>query len=71
MARCLAYLNVSAPHASSTHKGQKRAPDSLKQELTDGRKLPCECYELNLAPLEEQEVPLTTDPSLQPQLYAL
>lgn len=70
MAGCLAYLNVSAPHASSTHKGQKRAPGSLKQELTD-KKLPCECYELNLAPLEEQEVPLTTDPSLQPQSHAL
>jgi len=28
---------------------------------------PCECTDLNLGPLEEQSVPLTTEPSLPPQ----
>ena len=40
---------------------QKRAPDLI----TDGCEPPCGCWELNLGPLEEQAVLLTTEPSLQ------
>jgi hypothetical protein len=32
--------------------------------VTDRRELPCECWESNLGPLQEQEVFLTTEPSL-------
>jgi hypothetical protein len=35
--------------------------------ITDGCEPPCGCWELNSAPLEEQSVLLTSEPSLQPQ----
>jgi hypothetical protein len=34
--------------------------------VTDIYELPCECWELNLGPLEKQPALLTTEPSLQP-----
>jgi hypothetical protein len=34
--------------------------------VTDSCELPCGCWELSLGPLEDQPVPLTTEPSLQP-----
>ncbi|EDL00481.1 mCG113792, isoform CRA_a, partial [Mus musculus] len=37
----------------------------------DGCELPCRCWELNLGPLEEQQVLLTTEPSLQSELPEL
>ena len=40
--------------------GQKRA--SLQMVV----KPPCDCWELNSGPLEEQAMLLTTEPSLQP-----
>jgi hypothetical protein len=48
--------------AVSRHTRQKRAPDLI----IDGCKPPCGCWKLNLGPLEEQSVLLTTEPSLQP-----
>ncbi|KAL6083004.1 hypothetical protein STEG23_028004, partial [Scotinomys teguina] len=42
---------------------QKRASDPI----TDGCELPCESWDLNPGPLEEQSVLLTAEPSLQPQ----
>ena len=33
--------------------------------VTDSCELPCGYWELNLGPLKEQPVPLTTEPSLQ------
>jgi hypothetical protein len=36
-----------------------------EKELTDGCELPCECWEANPDPLEEQPVLLTTKPSRQ------
>jgi hypothetical protein len=41
---------------------QKRASDLI----TDGFEPPCGCWDLNSGPLEEQSVPLTTEPSFQP-----
>jgi hypothetical protein len=41
---------------------QKRALDPI----VDGCEPPCDCWELNLGPLEEQSVLLTVEPSLQP-----
>ena len=35
--------------------------------VTHSCALPCSCWELNLGPLEEQPVLLTTEPSPQPQ----
>jgi hypothetical protein len=46
-------------------KDQKIAPDVIK----DGYEPPCDCWELNSGPLEEQPVPLTSEPSLQPHLF--
>jgi hypothetical protein len=37
-----------------------------QKRVTDGCEPPCGCWELNLGPLEEQTVFLTTEPSLQP-----
>ena len=34
--------------------------------VTDSCELPCGCWELNLGPLQEQHVLLTTEPLLQP-----
>ena len=42
--------------------GQKGAPDLI----TDGCEPPCGCRELNSGPLEEQAMPLASEPSLQP-----
>ena len=43
---------------------------SALQKTTSGScELPCGCWELNLDPLEEQPVLLTTEPSLQPLLW--
>jgi hypothetical protein len=42
---------------------QKNASDPI----TDGCEPPCDCWDLNSGPLEEQSVLLTTEPSLQPQ----
>ena len=45
--------------------GQKRATDPI----TDGCEPQCGCWELNSGPLEDQTMFLTSEPSLQPQLY--
>ena len=47
-------------HSLQTH--QKRASDLI----TDGCEPPCDCWDLNSGPLEEQSAFLTTEPSLQP-----
>jgi hypothetical protein len=36
--------------------------------ITDGFEPPCGCWDLNLGPLGEQSVLLTTEPSLQPYI---
>ena len=51
-------------HCCSLQKHLKRTSDPI----TDVCEPPCGCWELNLAPLEEQPVLLTTEPSLQPSL---
>jgi hypothetical protein len=43
---------------------QERAPDLI----IDGCEPPCGCWKLNLVPLEEQTVLLTSEPVLQPQV---
>ena len=45
--------------------GQKRSADLI----TDGCEPPCGCWELNLGPLEEQSVLLTSEPSLHLQMF--
>jgi hypothetical protein len=39
---------------------------SAADPVTDGCEPPCDCWELNSGPLEEQPVLLTNEPSLQP-----
>ena len=50
-------------HCSCPQTQQKRASDPIK----GGCEPRCDCWELNLGPLEEQLVFLTTEPSLQSQ----
>jgi hypothetical protein len=50
------------PHSSCLQMHQERASDLIM----DGWEPPCGCWDLNSAPLEEQSVLLTTEPSLQP-----
>jgi len=52
-------------YCSCLQTHQKRASDLI----TDGCEPPCGCWDLNSGPLEEQSVLLTTEPSLQPQIY--
>lgn len=46
--------------------GQKRALDHLELEFSDDCEQACGHWELNLGPWQEQQVSLTTTPSLQP-----
>ena len=48
-------------HCNSLQTHQKRASDPI----TDGCESRCGCWKLNLGPLEEQSVLLTSEPSLQ------
>ena len=49
-------------HCSCLQTPQKRASDLI----TDDCEPPCGCWDLNLGPLEEHSVLLTTEPSHQP-----
>jgi hypothetical protein len=59
-------LYVHKRHSSCLQTHQKRA----SSPITDGCEPPCDCWELNSGPLEEQQsVLLTSETSLQPQSY--
>jgi len=45
--------------------------DYSETGIPDSCELPCGCWELNLDPLEEQSVLLSTEPSLQPHATIL
>jgi hypothetical protein len=62
-----AFVFVCHPHAVSTEDGE--AVDSPGTGVTHGLEPPCGCWELNLGPLQEQPVLLTTEPSLQPLIF--
>jgi hypothetical protein len=66
---CLSvYLfNVCECTVTSLQTHQNRASD----RIANGFEPPCGCWELNLGPLEEQSVILTTEPSLQPYNFFL
>ena len=59
------------PECVSVHymQADPRRPEervrSQGTRVTGGCELPCGCWELNLGPLEEQPVFLTSEPSLQ------
>lgn len=40
-----------------------------RTEITDGCKPPCQCWEPSPHPLQEQQAPLTTEPSPQPLVF--
>jgi hypothetical protein len=66
----LAYVSVSVLYVCRYVSGSRRLEDSgnpLQLELTGGHEPPCGCWELSLRPLQEQQVLLTTQPSLQPR----
>lgn len=43
--------------------------NSTGPRVMGGREPPCRCWELGLGSLREQQVPSTTEPSLQPQCF--
>ena len=46
--------------------GHNKGVGSPGTRVTNSCELPCGCWELNPGPLQEQQVFLTTEPSLQP-----
>jgi hypothetical protein len=56
------YLCNACEYTLTLQIHQKRASDPI----TDGCEPPCDCWELNSGPLEEQSVLFTTESSLQP-----
>jgi hypothetical protein len=48
------------------HGSQKKALDPPGTRVTNDCELPCRIWESNLGPLEEQQVLLNIEPSLQP-----
>jgi hypothetical protein len=58
-------MNLSASHACSYLRGQKRVSDPL--ELDESCERLCRCWQPNLGPQQEnRQVLLTADPSLNP-----
>jgi hypothetical protein len=49
------------------HVGRYKGVRFPETGVRDNCKLSCGCWELNLDPLEEKPMPLTAEPSLQPQ----
>ena len=62
-----AYKHVSAPCTYNVHRDQKRMPDPLELELTDDRKLPHGCWELNQGSLQNSHCSLGLSPLSRPQ----
>jgi hypothetical protein len=56
------YLVYVYKYTVDVFRHQKKVSDLI----TDGCEPPCGCWESNLGSLEEQTVPLTTEPFLQP-----
>lgn len=55
---------------SGAHGGLKRALNPLELELWMVYGPPCGCWESNLGLLQEQQIFLTSDPSLQSQFQS-
>lgn len=62
---------ISMYHMHSTCICQKRGLDLLELELWMVVSPQCECWKVNLVSLQEQQVLLTSDQSLQPSCYLL
>jgi hypothetical protein len=62
---CFICIPVSVPSMFMVPKEAGRKHQILLG--SDGCKPPCECWELNPDPLEEQQLLINTEPSLQPQ----
>jgi hypothetical protein len=56
------YVSLECPGLAKARRGIQ----SPRARVTDGCELSCECWELNLGPLQEQSVLLTAKPSFQP-----
>lgn len=66
---CSACMYLCAPHACDAYKGQKRSVDML--ELKSQTLTAVWRTEPNLGPLQQQQVFLTTKPSLHPNFAVL
>lgn len=65
---CFAYMYICIQHSGSTHREQKWALDPPKLGHSQ---LLCGCWELNMDPLQEQSMLLTTERFLQPCIKLL
>jgi hypothetical protein len=66
MLSVLSCMYVCALRSCSTHRGQKGAPDSIELRLQRVVGPPVGAGNQNWSPLQEQQVLLTAEPSLQP-----
>jgi hypothetical protein len=58
------YLFIICKHTVAVFRHSRRGHQIV---VMDGCEPPCGCWDLNLGPLEEQSVLLTTEPSHQPR----
>ena len=58
------WVYLCAPHVHRSPWRPEEGTPSFGTGITNGCELPCGCWELNLVPLKEQPVLLTTEPLL-------
>ena len=63
---CFVCMHVCAPYVCLLPEYTIEGIKSPRMRVTDSYELPCKCWQLNLGPLEEQPVLLTTEPSFSP-----
>ena len=66
MCECFVCRCIGTPMSMYRHGGEKEGTGFPGTGVTNSYELLCGCWELNLGPLEEPLVLLTTEPSLQP-----
>lgn len=59
------------PQPSAFEGGSEEGVGSPGTGIAGGYEVPCGCWEVNLSPLEQQPVLLTTEPSLHLQNHIL
>lgn len=62
---CSASMHVCVPCMPSALRDQKRDSETPRTRVKDGGEPPGKCWELSLVALQEQQVLLTAEPSLQ------
>jgi hypothetical protein len=63
------YLFIICKYTVAVFRHTRREHQISLHLITDGRVLPCGCWDLNSGPSEEQSVLLTAEPSLRPPVF--